>query len=104
MGAPWRGSPPKGCRGRSCGLRPEGQAFFALAQVRLHLALDALQSIVDGLGRAADALADLLVRAAIEVEREGAALELTELAGEAADQSTELFCGNGLGGRIERRR
>ncbi len=69
---------------------------LALAQVRLHLALDALQGVVDGLRCAADALADLLVGVAVEVERECPRLEFAELAREAADERAELSADTAL--------
>ena len=57
-----------------------------LRQVRAHLALHALQGVVDGLGVAVQALADLLVGAAVEVQREDAALELGQRGAQAPDQ------------------
>ena len=54
----------------------EAQASQPRAQVGADLALDPLQGVVDGLGVATEALADLLVGAAVQVEGEDTTLQL----------------------------
>src|SRR4051812_50090030 len=60
-------------------------------QVCADLALDALQGVVDRLGVAAEALADLLVAVAVEVERQDAGLELRQRRRQAGDQRLQLL-------------
>src|SRR3954451_12437339 len=60
-------------------------------EVRADLALDPLQGVVDGLGVAAEAHRDLLVRTAVEVEREDARLELRQRRRQAADERVQLL-------------
>src|SRR3954470_9995853 len=73
-------------------------------QVRADLALDALQGVVDGLGVAAEALADLLVAVPVEVERQHAGLELRQRRGEARDQRLQLLGADDLVDRVVDRR
>src|SRR3954454_24753885 len=64
------------------------------------LALDALEGVVDRLGVAVELLADHLVGVTVEVERQHAALELGENAGQAGDQALQLLAGDLLVGGI----
>src|SRR5256885_12310752 len=68
----------------------------ARVQVRGDLALHALERIVDRFGVAIQAAGDLLVGAAVQVERPNRALEIRERAGEAADEAVQLLRGDDL--------
>src|SRR6476661_3735064 len=68
------------------------------------LALDALERVVDGLRIAVDELADLLVGAPLEVERQHAALERGQARAEAAYERCELLRGHDAAGWIVDRR
>src|SRR5918996_3650154 len=59
--------------------------------VRLDLALDALQRVVDRLRVAAELLGHLLVRRALEVEPQRVGLELGETGPEAEDEALQLL-------------
>src|SRR4051794_40271575 len=73
-------------------------------EVRPDLALDALQGVVDRLGVAAEALADLLVAVAVEVQREHARLQLGQRRGQAGDQRLQLLGADDLVDRVVHRR
>src|SRR3954470_17517613 len=64
------------------------------------LALDPLECIVDRLRIALQELADLLVGAALEIQREHAPLERREAGAEAADERRELLRGHDAAGGI----
>src|SRR3712207_2679883 len=72
----------------------------ASAQVHAHLALHALQRVVDRLRVAAEPAADLLVGAPVEVEREDARLELAERGAQAADERLQLLAADDLVDRV----
>src|SRR4051795_12792755 len=80
------------------------QQDVAGGEVRPHLALDALQGVVDRLGVAAEALADLLVAVAVEVQREHARLQLGQRRGQAGDQRLQLLGADDLVDRVVHRR
>jgi hypothetical protein len=56
-----------------------------------HLALDALQRVVDRLLVPVEPLGDLLVGAALEVHRQDAALERRKVLAQAPDQALQLL-------------
>src|SRR3954451_10506184 len=73
-------------------------------QVRADLALDPLQRVVDRLGVAAEALADLLVAVAVQVQGQHAGLELRQRRREAGDQRLQLLGADDLVDRVVHRR
>src|SRR5919198_4397546 len=68
--------------------------------MREHLALHALESVVDRLRVAAEALGHLLVRLALEVEPERVCLEPGEPGAEGEDEALELLGGDDADGRV----
>src|SRR5215218_10077961 len=76
------------------------QQDVAGAQVRPDLALDPLERVVDRLRVAAQALADGLVAAAVEVEGEDARLELGERRRQAPDERAQLLGADDLVDRV----
>ena len=95
-GGPARSAPEPRC--------VSGVEHGARGEVLADLALDALERVVDGLRIAVDELADLLVGAALEIQREHAALERRQAGAEAADERRELLGGDDPARRIVDRR
>ena len=65
-----------------------------------HLALHALERVVDRLRVAAEILGHLLVRVALEIEAQRVRLERREAGAEAEDEALELLGGDDADGRV----
>src|SRR6185436_15323909 len=83
----------------STSTRPSGGNAPRL-QVSEHLALDALQGVVDRLGIAVQQITDLLVAAALEIAGQHLRLETRERAPQALEQALKLLGGDHAAGGI----